>query len=300
MAEGPGDKTWLRALAGRTRRLPLYARLIVRHPLEILDHLQARETSRAPENERCLSGGARERSDTLSWWECLAVLKRFFEADAPGAAEEPALVALEDDIHGAVGRLSVAGATVPFSYCADPLFARFCYVACRLAKPSLVMETGVAYGLTTAYILTALRENGSGVLHSVDLPPVVSGIDRLLGCLVPGELRARWRLHRGSSRRLLPRLLRELGEVDVFIHDSDHRYENVFFELRTAWPFLSPSAVVMADDIETNTAWDDWLAQANPKLAGVVHQDAKGALFGFAARRTGGETGESGKSSELH
>ena len=302
MTEGAGsNRWWLRTLVGRTRRLPLYARLMVRHPLEALDHLRARATARTQKEGLGASGASRARNETFSWWECLTVLGRFFGADATRTAEEPALMALEDHISAAVGRLSAAGAAVPLFYCADPLFARFCYVACRLAKPGLVMETGVAYGLTTAYVLAALRENDSGVLHSVDLPPVVSGMDRLLGCVIPGELRPRWRLHRGSSRRVLPRLFRELGEINVFIHDSDHRYENVAFELHSAWPFLSPSAVVIADDIETSTAWDDWLAQANPKLAGAVQQEGKkGALFGFAARTTGSESRESGKSSESH
>lgn len=44
------------------------------------------------------------------------------------------------------------------------------YVICRTVRPNVVIETGVASGLSSAYILQALEDNSSGRLYSIDLP----------------------------------------------------------------------------------------------------------------------------------
>lgn len=44
------------------------------------------------------------------------------------------------------------------------------YLLIRAIKPAIVVETGVAAGISSSHILKALCDNGSGFLHSVDLP----------------------------------------------------------------------------------------------------------------------------------
>lgn len=44
------------------------------------------------------------------------------------------------------------------------------YAIVRVLKPEIVVETGVASGLSSAYILQALEENRKGKLYSIDLP----------------------------------------------------------------------------------------------------------------------------------
>src|SRR5688500_12760767 len=46
------------------------------------------------------------------------------------------------------------------------------YVIVRAAKPKVVVETGVASGISSAHILLALAANESGTLHSIDFPNV--------------------------------------------------------------------------------------------------------------------------------
>ncbi len=46
----------------------------------------------------------------------------------------------------------------------------FLYAIVRSLKPETVLETGVASGLASAYILLALRQNKKGKLYSIDLP----------------------------------------------------------------------------------------------------------------------------------
>ena len=45
----------------------------------------------------------------------------------------------------------------------------------------------------------------------------------------------RWSLTIGRSQDELPTLLERLGEIDLFVHDSEHSYECMDFEFRAAW-----------------------------------------------------------------
>lgn len=139
------------------------------------------------------------------------------------------------------------------------------YVVVRAARPRLVVETGVANGWSSAHILRALAANGAGELHSIDLPNVQDGSvlppGRAAGWMVPDELRARWTLRLGDARTLLPEVLGALGRIDLFLHDSDHSYEHMSFELEQALPRLAAGGLLMSDDVHLHPAWDDFCAQ---------------------------------------
>lgn len=45
------------------------------------------------------------------------------------------------------------------------------YTIIRIRKPDIVVETGVAQGVSSTFILQALEDNGRGQLYSIDLPP---------------------------------------------------------------------------------------------------------------------------------
>jgi hypothetical protein len=45
------------------------------------------------------------------------------------------------------------------------------YAIVRAYKPDIVVETGVARGASSSFILCAMHENGKGHLYSIDLPP---------------------------------------------------------------------------------------------------------------------------------
>jgi hypothetical protein len=103
-------------------------------------------------------------------------------------------------------------------------------------------------------VLDALERNGRGHLWSVDLPhPFEPGIRDLIGAAVPQGSRKRWDYVEGSSRRRLPGLLAELGEVDVFIHDSLHTARNMRFEMDSVWKVLSPGGVMIIDDVHNQS-----------------------------------------------
>jgi hypothetical protein len=136
----------------------------------------------------------------------------------------------------------------------DPALARAAWCTVRHMVPDVVVETGVARGVTSRVVLDALERNGRGPLWSVDLPhPFEPGIRDLIGAAVPQGSRKRWDYVEGSSRRRLPGLLAELGEVDVFIHDSLHTARNMRFEMDSVWKVLSPGGVMIIDDVHNQS-----------------------------------------------
>jgi predicted O-methyltransferase YrrM len=128
------------------------------------------------------------------------------------------------------------------------------YALLRRRRPELVVETGVANGHSSTFLLEALRRNGKGRLTSFDVEPGA-------GELVPAELRDRWDLHILPARRPGPefgRVMRALGPFELFLHDSDHSYGWMELEFRTAWEKISPGGILAADDIDWSYAFIDF------------------------------------------
>jgi len=135
------------------------------------------------------------------------------------------------------------------------------YSLVRLLKPRVVVETGVADGVTSSYILRALEDNGEGRLYSIDLPHYLLPAGKPPGWIVEESLRGRWDLRVGDAAKLLPPLLEELGEIDLFLHDSLHTYEHMMLEFRAAWPRLSPGGLFLSHDVGQNRAFFDFLKE---------------------------------------
>ena len=56
----------------------------------------------------------------------------------------------------------------PTDYSINSDSRKFLYYLCRILKPKNVIETGVAYGISSSYILQALEANKFGKLYSID------------------------------------------------------------------------------------------------------------------------------------
>jgi predicted O-methyltransferase YrrM len=52
----------------------------------------------------------------------------------------------------------------------SPLEGPIIYTIIRCLKPRIVIETGVANGASSTFILSALEKNNLGKLYSIDLP----------------------------------------------------------------------------------------------------------------------------------
>ena len=118
----------------------------------------------------------------------------------------------------------------------------------------------MAHGLSSRIVLEALKRAGDGRLWSVDLPPMTIPERRVeVGVAIPDGLRGGWVYLEGASRRRLPPLLRQLGQLELFFHDSLHSTRNVRWELTTAWRALRPGGVVVVDDVDCNWGFEQFL-----------------------------------------
>ena len=173
---------------------------------------------------------------------------------------------------------------------ADTALARtmWCLV-CHL-RPDDVVETGVAHGLSSRVTLEALERNGTGRLWSIDLPALTASERRAeVGVAVPDRLRQRWAYLEGASRRRLPRLLRELGQIELFCHDSLHSTRNVRWELTTAWRALRPGGMVVVDDVDFNWGFRQFLDAGDDRQPLWCMADDGQRLFAVARKRAPGD-----------
>lgn len=180
----------------------------------------------------------------------------------------------------------------------DAGLARAIWCLMRHLKPQKVVETGVAHGVTSRFILEALEQNGSGHLYSIDRPPLERDWRAQVGVAVGQRHANRWTYIEGSSRRRLPELLSGLGEVDLFIHDSLHSERNVRFELDRTWAVLQPGGAMVVDDVDANRGFHSFtgafpghpsmICEAEPLYPDTRRFNQKG-LFGIILKETGTE-----------
>jgi hypothetical protein len=171
---------------------------------------------------------------------------------------------------------------------ADESLARAVWCTVRHLQPEVVVETGVARGVVSRFVLEALEANGLGHLWSVDLPhPFERELHSQTGAAVRD--RSRWTYVEGSSRRRLPGLLRQLGRVDMFIHDSLHTARNTRFEMDRVGRALTPHGVMLVDDISTHQGFAPWIRDAGRTAAAgslVCPSADREGLFGVVRTET--------------
>jgi hypothetical protein len=130
------------------------------------------------------------------------------------------------------------------------------YVVCRAIKPENVIQTGVQYGSYDAYILSALKRNRKGSLHSVDLPGEPSeGFE--YGHLIPDNYQNQWNLHLGDAADILPELCEEVSP-EIFLHDSKHTTSHMEFEYKTAYDYLPKGGILASHDVLLSDVFNDF------------------------------------------
>lgn len=157
------------------------------------------------------------------------------------------------------------------------------YFLVRKLKPKIVVETGVAAGESTGYILQALADNNIGKLYSIDLPfqwyiygDHILHLDslpagKMPGYLVPEKLKNKWTLILGNTYEKLPELLTELKSIDIFIHDSEHSDKAMMFEYNQAWPKIRKNGILGSDDVSFTKAFNNF--SKSKRVKGVIFKD---------------------------
>jgi len=167
----------------------------------------------------------------------------------------------------------------PTEYSIDDESGLFLYILCKETKPNHVIETGVAYGQSSMYILQALEENKKGSLHSIDAVFSPWQTKEMIGAVIPSNLKKNWHFNFGSAADKLNNIMTSLGSVDIFLHDSLHTYKNMMFEFETAWPYITNGGFLISDDIGDNNAFHDFCTKM--KLDSIILKQKTGSYLGI-------------------
>jgi hypothetical protein len=165
----------------------------------------------------------------------------------------------------------------------DSSLCRAVWCVAMHSRPQIVVETGVAHGVTSRIVLEAMRQNDRGHLWSIDLPfPFDHRLHGETGAVVTDACRSRWSYLEGSSKQRLPPLVGQVGHVEMFIHDSLHTAENTLFEMEQAASAMSAGGVMLVDDIHSHLGFANF-AERHPGYQTIVCPSAdRDGMFGIA------------------
>jgi len=213
--------------------------------------------------------GRRERFGKFVAWDYARKAVHAHSPRAPAHRDEASLQSLRMYLASKSGEWPKWDAS-GMQYVKGPLL----YHIVRLLRPDRVVETGVASGVSSLFILKALNENAFGSLTSIDFPNVDPEASlppwEKPGWIVPESLHGGWELNIGDSRQLLPGILNRMGDIQVFIHDSLHTYDHMMWEFETAWPHIRKGGLLLSDDAAVNDAFKDFCRQVGcPRFLAV-------------------------------
>jgi hypothetical protein len=138
------------------------------------------------------------------------------------------------------------------------------------SRPEVVLETGVAHGVSSRIVLEALNRNDRGHLWSIDIAnPINLAVHGQEGAAVTDACRPRWTYVEGESRRRMPPLVAEVGKVELFIHDSLHTFKNTLFEMEQAASAMPAGGVMLIDDIRSHDGFTTF-ARRHPEFKTVL------------------------------
>ena len=141
----------------------------------------------------------------------------------------------------------------PKNFSIDYDEAKILYMLTLYIKPQIFVETGVANGASSFFILSALKKIGFGKLISVDIKNDV-------GAVVPKSLKDNWDLKvlEGDLRNSFKNLVLSIPKIDIFLHDSDHSYSWQSFEYNIVFNKINKNGLLISDDIDSSCAFIDF------------------------------------------
>lgn len=131
------------------------------------------------------------------------------------------------------------------------------YALTRFQRPAVIVESGGYVGMSSAFILKALADEG---LTSAKVYSIEWNEDCAHGVLIPDELRARFIPLSGKVEDFVKR--NELpATIDMFLHDSSHRYRHMLWEFRAFWRRLRDGGLLVSHDVHFNAAFPEFVAK---------------------------------------
>lgn len=154
-----------------------------------------------------------------------------------------------NSVRGSDGQLhSIVPASVPQER------GEFLYRICRAERPQTTLEVGMAWGLSTLFIMRALIDSATVSPRHVVMDPGQTSRyhDAALILLNELGLDSIIEFYPESSALVLPQLVSQGRKFDFAFIDGDHRFASVFIDVYFVDQLVKPGGVIVLDD----TIWD--------------------------------------------
>jgi predicted O-methyltransferase YrrM len=126
----------------------------------------------------------------------------------------------------------------------------------RKFAPAICVETGGNLGMSSSFILQGMYEAGvkGGKLFSVEVDPNI-----LVGSMIPERLKSGFSPLIGDVKQFMKKEAFP-GQIDLFLHDSSHRYKYQYLEFKYFWKRLKPNGVLVSHDVNFNASFVDFVS----------------------------------------
>ncbi|SDM91954.1 Predicted O-methyltransferase YrrM [Halogranum gelatinilyticum] len=163
------------------------------------------------------------------------------------------------------------------------------YIISRLLDPSTVLEVGVANGMSTFYLLTALDQTSvdNSVVYGIDRPQFENQIrerrgkialknaggyipdEKEVGWIAPKSLRMRhnYQIQIGDFTKILEPVLEEIDGLDFGIYDASKDPSEMRYAYNKIIDSLVPGGVLLSDDILHTDVFQEVSATREGKYA---------------------------------
>jgi predicted O-methyltransferase YrrM len=171
----------------------------------------------------------------------------------------------------------------------DPIYeidvesSKLLYMLVRLISPECVVETGVANGVSTFFILNAMRNNGIGKLTSIDISYDVA-------TFLNNEEKMRWELKvldtKANPSKQFKEILAGVKNLSIYLHDGDHSYLWQQMEYYSSLTKLNCCGILLSDDVDSSFAFIDTFGKSasfETESKGILL--GKNKIFGYAVKK---------------
>jgi predicted O-methyltransferase YrrM len=131
------------------------------------------------------------------------------------------------------------------------------YGLVRWHRPSVTVESGGYLGMSSAFILKALADEGltDAKLYSIEFNKACPH-----GILVPDELRTGF-IPLNADVKDLVKGDQLPGTLDMFLHDSSHRYRHMLWEFSEFWKRLPDGGLIVSHDVHFSAAFSEFITR---------------------------------------
>lgn len=131
------------------------------------------------------------------------------------------------------------------------------YGLVRWCRPSVIVESGGYFGMSSAFILKALADES---LTDSRLYSIESDKECPHGVLVPEELRASF-IPLNNDVKELVKGNQLPSRINMFLHDSSHRYRHMLWEFNEFWKRLPDGGLLVSHDVNFSAAFAQFVAK---------------------------------------